>query len=111
MEQVGFGFTVIVAVIGAPAHPLAVGIKVKVTVIGEAVVFVNVPVIILLPGRILPLPLAGIPVTFTVSSLVQVKVVPLTLPDNVISPILVPEHTVCDDGVATRFGVGFTTIE
>jgi len=60
----GVGLTSTVAVIGAPGHPLAVGVMVKVTVIGAKVVFVSVPLI-------LPEPLAAMPVTVTVLSLVQ----------------------------------------
>ena len=59
-------FTSTVAVIGAPIHPLAVGIMVNVTVMGDAVPFVKIPVILL------PDPLAAIPVTEAVLSLVQV---------------------------------------
>ena len=55
-----------VAVVVGPAQPLAVGVMVKVTVIGPAVVLVKVPLI----G--LPAPLAGIPVTVATLSLIQV---------------------------------------
>ena len=61
----GVGFTNTVAVIDDPAQPLAVGVIVKVTVTGAAVVLVNVPLIF-------PDPLAAIPVAATVLSLVQV---------------------------------------
>jgi hypothetical protein len=61
---VGVGFTNTVAVIGVPAQPFAVGVIVNVTVTGELVVFVKVP-------EIFPLPLAPIPVTLPVLSLVQ----------------------------------------
>ena len=57
-------FTSTVAVIGAPVQPLAVGVIVNVTVIGDAVVFVRIP-------AILPDPVAAIPVTEAVLSLVQ----------------------------------------
>jgi len=60
----GVGFTTTVAVIGVPGQPLAVGVMVKVTVIGAVVVLVSVPLI-------LPEPLAAMPVTVTVLSLVQ----------------------------------------
>ena len=63
-DAAGPAFTSTVAVIGAPAHPLAVGVIVNVTVSGVAVVFVNTPVIS-------PDPLAAIPVTEAVLSLVQ----------------------------------------
>ena len=64
-DAAGVAFTSTVAVIGAPVQPLAVGVMVNVTVIGAPVVFVNAPVIS-------PDPLAAIPVTGTVLSLVQV---------------------------------------
>ena len=53
-----------VAVIGVPGQPLAVGVMVKVTVTAELVVLVNTPLIS-------PAPLAAIPVTVAVLSLVQ----------------------------------------
>jgi hypothetical protein len=61
----GVGLTSTVAVIGVPAQLFAVGVMVNVTVIGEAVVFVSVPEILF------PLPLAAIPVTPAVLSLVH----------------------------------------
>ena len=61
----GVGITSTVAVVVGPTQPLAVGVMVKVTVIGLTVVLVSVPLI-------LPEPLAAIPVTVTVLSLVQV---------------------------------------
>ena len=64
-DATGLTFTSTVAVIGAPVHPLAVGVIVKVTVIGKAVVFVKAP-------AMLPVPLAAIPVTEAVLFLVQV---------------------------------------
>ena len=33
---------------------------------------------------------------------------PATLPVSTIMLIAEPEHIVCDDGVATAFGIGFT---
>ena len=50
--------------IGTPGQPLAVGVMVKVTVTGAKVVLVSVPLI-------LPEPLAAIPVTVALLSLVQ----------------------------------------
>lgn len=61
----GPGFTVTVAVMPGPAHPFDTGTIVNVTVTGEEVVFVKAPLIF-------PLPLAAIPVTVPVLSLVQV---------------------------------------
>ena len=60
----GVGFTSTVAVMAAPGQPLAVGVIVNVTVIGALVVLVNAPLIF-------PEPLAAIPVTVPVLSLVQ----------------------------------------
>ena len=97
----GVGLTKTVAVIGAPLQPLAVGVMVNVTVTGEFVAFVSVPLI-------LPEPLFAIPVTATILSLDQLNVVPPTLPDNTIVVIATPEHLICDAGVATALGVGFT---
>ena len=61
-----FGLTVTVAVNAGPKHALAFeGVIVNVTVTGAAVILVREPLI-------LPVPLAAIPVTATVLSLVQV---------------------------------------
>lgn len=100
---VGVGFTVTVAVMDGPGQPLAVGVIVKVTTWSTFVVLVSVPMIS-------PEPAAGIPVAVTVLSLVQLKVVPITLPLRTMLVIGSPEQTDCDDGVATAFGVGFTVI-
>ena len=83
----GVGLTSTVAVIGAPAQPLAVGVIVKVTVTGAFVVLVSAPLI-------LPAPLAAIPVTVTVLSLVQLYTVPATLPLITIVVIVAPEQIV-----------------
>ena len=101
-STVGIGLTTTVAVIAAPVQPLAVGVMVNVTVTGAVVVLVSVPLIS-------PEPLAAIPVTATVLSLVQLKVVPLTAPVKTIG-VIAPEHIVCEAGVATASGVGFTVI-
>lgn len=61
----GNGFTMTVAVIGAPGQLLAVGVMVKVTVTGAVVVLVSEPLI-------LPEPLAAMPVTVAVLFLVHV---------------------------------------
>ena len=66
---VGTAFTKTVAVTAAPSHPLNVGVIVKVTVTGDVVVLNNVPLIV-------PLPLAEMPVTEVVLSLVQLNVAP-----------------------------------
>ena len=58
------GFTSTVVVMGVPVQPFAIGVMVNVTVTDDAVVFVKAPVI-------LPDPLAAMPVTEAVLSLVQ----------------------------------------
>jgi len=65
----GVGFTNTVAVAAVPIHPFDVGVIVNVTVTGANVVLVNVPVI----G--VPDPLAAIPVTVALLSLVQLYVI------------------------------------
>jgi hypothetical protein len=97
----GVGFTVTVAVIGVPGQPLAVGVMVKVTVTGAVEVLVKLPLMS-------PLPLAAMPDTSTILSLVQLKVVEATSPERAIVVIALPEQMVCEAGVATAFGVGFT---
>ena len=101
-DTVGVGFTSTVAVIAAPGQALAVGVIVNVTVTGAVVVLVSVPLI-------LPAPLAAIPVTVATLSLVQLNTVPATLPVITIVVIGTAEQTVCDEGAATAFGVGFTS--
>jgi hypothetical protein len=96
-----FGFTSTVAVIGVPVQPFADGVMVNVTNTGVAIVLVNVPLIF-------PVPLLAMSLQVTVLSLVQVKVVPLTEPVNTMVLMVDPEQMVCDDGVATEFGAGFT---
>ena len=64
-----FEFTVTVAVMAVPGQPLAVGVMVNVTVTGEPVVLVKVPVILA------EVPLEAIPVTEPVLFLVQEYVV------------------------------------
>jgi hypothetical protein len=98
----GIGFTSTVAVADVPVHPFAVGIRVNVTVTGAAVVLVNVPVI-------LPDPLAAIPVTVAVLFLVQAYVVPPTFPLKAMEVMVAPEQMVCDAGILTTLGIGFTS--
>ena len=64
-DAIGVGFTTTVAVIGVPGQEFAVGVMVKVTVTGAFVVLVKLPAILF------PVPLAPIPVTVPVLSLVQ----------------------------------------
>jgi hypothetical protein len=100
---IGVGLTVTVAVIGVPSHPLAVGVMVKVTKTGKAVVFVNIPLMV-------PLPLEAIPVTLTVLFLVQLKTVPATLPEKVMAVRGFPEQFACEAIEATASGIGFTVM-
>ncbi len=93
------GSTVTVAVMGVPEQPLAVGVIVKVTVIGALVVLTKEP---LMP----PLPLAAMPVTVAVLSLVQSYTVPLTLPLNPMAVMAEDEQMVWLEGIATALGVG-----
>lgn len=78
----------------------------KVTVIATLVVLVNVP-------EILPVPLAGIPCTRPLATspkfLVQLYTVPTTLPVITIVVIADAEQITWLAGVATAFGIGFTT--
>ena len=103
----GIGLTVTVAVIGVPVQVtpalVKLGVIVKVTVIGAKVVLVSVP-------DISPVPLAAIPVAVATLSLVQLYTVPATFPLNTIVVIAEPEQVVCEAGVATAFGIGFTII-
>ena len=87
--------------IGVPGQPLAVGVIVKVTVIGALVVLDKEPLM-------LPAPEAAMPVTVPVLSRVQLKVVPDMLPERTIVVMALPEQIVCEAGVATALGVGLT---
>lgn len=64
ITEAGRGLTVTDVVMAVPMQPLAVGVIVKVTFTGEAVVLVRLPLI-------LPDPVAAIPATELVLSLVQ----------------------------------------
>ncbi|MNQ59300.1 hypothetical protein D3C85_735330 [compost metagenome] len=97
----GVGLTSTVAVTGVPGQLLAVGVIVKVTVTGAFIVLVRLPLMF-------PLPLAAIPVTVPVLSLVQLKVVPATFPESTIVVMAPVEQIVCAAGVADAFGVGLT---
>src|SRR4051812_3008178 len=96
------GLTTTVAVIGAPVIPLAVGAIVNVTVMGAVVVFVNVP------AMLLPEPVAAIPVTEAMLSLVHVYVAPGVPLLNAIVVIVAPEQIACVSGVADAAGPEFT---
>lgn len=98
----GLGFTVTVTVV-ADEHPPAVAVMVNTVTCWLIVVLVNVPLI-------LPLPLAAIPVRFTVLSLVQLNVVPATTLGLDITEVAIatPEQTVWLLLVAFTVGVGLT---
>jgi len=98
----GVGLTNMVAVMGRPGQPLAVGVMVKVTVMGADVVFVRAPLMS-------PVPLAAMPVTVALLFLVHAKVVPVVALVFAMVVIVEPEQIVCDAGVATATGVGFTS--
>ena len=84
---IGVGLTNTVAAIGVPGQPLAVGVIVNVTVIGAPVVLVSDPLIS-------PDPLAAMPVTVALLSLVHAKLVPTTGPVSAIVVIALPEQIV-----------------
>lgn len=97
----GFGFTVIVTVIGEPAHVPAVGVIVYTAV--PAAVDVAVRVWLILE----PLP-AEAPLTF-IWTTVHEYVEPAIVLDKAI-PVEFPEQIVCEAGVAVATGGGFTVI-
>jgi len=97
---IAVGFTSTVAVIGVPIQVLVAGVMVNVTVTGILVVFVKFPLMF-------PLPLDGIPVTLSVLSLVQLKVVAAVFPETTIVAIGLAEQIVCTVFVAIAFGLGF----
>ena len=96
------GLTITVAVIGTPTQLPDVGVIVNVTVTGEVVALVKLPLI-------LPVPLAAMPVAAAKLSLVQLyTVVGIGLPFNTIVVMAEPEHIVCVEGVAVAVGVPIT---
>ena len=103
---IGSGCTSTVAVIASPAQPSPlVGMIVKVTVWSNPVRLRSVPLIS-------PVPLAAMPVTLTLLSLVQAYVVTAFIPLLVVRTIgaMVPLlHIVWLGGVATAIGSGCTS--
>jgi hypothetical protein len=97
----GVGFTVMVNVAGMPVQLAADGVTVIVAVIGALVKLIAVK------DAILPVPLAPKPIDVFV--FVQLKVVPLTEPVNVIALVATPLHNAWLPGGAT-FALGFTVI-
>jgi hypothetical protein len=98
-KGVTVGFTVTVAVIEADVQPYTVPVIVNVTVTGNPVILVSDP-------KILPVPLAAIPVTVAVLSLVQLYTAPAGAPDKTIFVIAVPVQTVWLEGVALIVKLG-----
>ena len=90
------------SLINEPVTPPDCGVIVKFTVTGAFVVLVSEPLI----GE--PVPLAAIPVTATLLSLVQLKTVPGNVLDKTIGSIEAPEQMICEDGVTITSGVGLT---
>jgi hypothetical protein len=97
----GVGFTAIIKFCEAPAHPLAVGVTVKLAVSKASVVFIPAK------GGILPLPVDGRPIE--VLLFVQAKVEPLTVLVKLIAGVLAPLHTSWLATGATN-GIGLTVI-
>ena len=79
---VGVGSTVKVNVTGVPLHPFAIGVTVIVAVAGV------VPALVAVNAFILPEPLAGRPIAGLL--LVQLKVVPPTVPVKFTGDVDVP---------------------
>ena len=98
---VGVGFTVIVKLLGVPAHPLAVGVTVIVATTGA------VPTLVAVNDAIFPVPAAASPIDGWV--FVQLNTVPATGPVKFTAAVAPPLHTVW---LATAFtvAVGFTVI-
>lgn len=104
LAVVGLGLTVTSTVKGLLLQPLAMPVIVKVVVCGLGVLLFKVPVIVV------PLPLAGIPVTSPVLFLTHENVVPATLFGFRILIALnaIPEQTIWLTGVALTVGLGLT---
>jgi hypothetical protein len=94
---VGVGLTVIVKVVDAPTHPLAVGVTMITAVTGALAVFVAVN------AAISPVPVAASPIE--VALFVQLNVVPLTEPLKLTAVVVAPLHKVWFDTLFTS-GVG-----
>lgn len=99
---VGVGLTVTPKVTGVPVQPLADGVTVKVTTTGAPVVLVSVPLIE-------PVPLAAIPVTAVVLSLVQLNEVPVTVPVG-LTVVIADSEQIVSEAMALTTGLGFTSM-
>ena len=101
IETIGFGFTVIVTVIGLPEQPFAFGVIVYVIVCVLDEVLVSIWVIVF------PDPFAA-PIMFELLLTVQANEVPVpavTLDVNAIF-VALPEQIVWDEGEAVATGIG-----
>ena len=97
----GVGLTVMVNISGGPLQPNATGVTVIVAVTGALVILIAVNEVIF------PFPLAARPIE--VLLFVQLKIVPLTEPMNVMALVIAPAHFVWLGGGCT-FAVGLTVI-
>ena len=101
--SVGFGLTVIVAVIVDPLQPFALGV----------IVYVTVPAVlpvVLLNNWLIVLPLPALAPVTLVADTVQLNVVPVTAFGFVRAMLVVsPLQIVCVAGVANAFGIGLTS--
>ncbi len=86
---------------GVPIQPFVFGVTVMFAIIGD------VPILEVLKLGMFPLPVAAKPIDGV--SFVQSKVVPVTLPVNVIMPLAIPLHFI---RLVIEFtvGVGFTVM-
>ena len=98
---VGVGLTVIVKIIGVPAHPLAVGVTVIVATTGALVTLVATKL------AMLPLPAAANPIDGAL--FVQLNTVPATVPTKFTAVVLAPLQSTWFATEAT-VGVGLTVI-
>lgn len=95
---VGLGLTSTLAVMGVPEQLLTVGVMIKVTLAGSAVVLVSAPLM-----SVSEEPVASKPVTAPTLSLVQLNMVPGSAPVKLIRVMAAPEQIVCAAGVAAAF--------
>ena len=88
----------IVNVLGVPIQPFAFGVTVIVAIMGVK------PLFVVIKEAMFPLPVAAKPMDGV--SFVQSKVVPVTLPENVIAPLATPLHLI-RLVIGLTIGVGF----
>jgi hypothetical protein len=98
LTTVGLGFTSTLAVMGVPAQLVTVGVMVKVTFTGSALLLVSAPRMSVSDD-----PVASKPVTVPTLSLDQLNMVPGRAPVKLIRAIVAPEQMFCAAGVAAAF--------